>query len=53
MLTPRWVERLGKTDLSARQNLPRGGELHCRTTGDGRVELTGQAAPFMERRINA
>jgi PhzF family phenazine biosynthesis protein len=41
-LVPLWAERLGKTELSARQVSRRGGELACRLDGD-RVRLTGDA----------
>jgi PhzF family phenazine biosynthesis protein len=41
-LVPLWAERLGKTELSARQVSPRGGELVCRLDGD-RVHLAGDA----------
>src|SRR5579875_2931381 len=33
-LIPYWAERLGKTELHARQVGPRGGELFCRLAGD-------------------
>jgi PhzF family phenazine biosynthesis protein len=41
-LTPLWAARLGRTELTARQVGPRGGELVCRLEGD-RVRLTGDA----------
>ncbi len=41
-MVPYWAARLGRTDLSARQISPRGGQLECRLRGD-RVELLGQA----------
>jgi PhzF family phenazine biosynthesis protein len=42
MLTPYWAERLGKTELSAFQCSPRGGELQCSLVGE-RVKIAGQA----------
>jgi len=41
-LVPYWADRLGRTELRARQVSPRGGELHCRLDGD-RVHLAGDA----------
>jgi PhzF family phenazine biosynthesis protein len=41
-LIPYWADRLGKTDMVARQISPRGGELHCRLQGD-RVSIAGKA----------
>ncbi|NKB56882.1 MAG: PhzF family phenazine biosynthesis isomerase [Alphaproteobacteria bacterium] len=46
-LAPYWAERLGKTQLFARQISERGGEIHCEHLGD-RVRLGGTAVPFME-----
>lgn len=45
-LAPFWAERLGKTDLTARQLSQRQGYLQCRVTGD-RVEISGQCVPYM------
>lgn len=45
-LTPYWAQRLGKTDLEARQVSRRGGEILCRLNGD-RVMLSGGAVTFM------
>ncbi|WP_298187994.1 PhzF family phenazine biosynthesis protein [uncultured Pseudomonas sp.] len=42
ILTPYWVEQLGKNALSAFQCSPRGGELHCELVGE-RVKIVGQA----------
>ncbi len=42
MLVPYWADRLGKTDLLARQLSPRGGTLHC-TLAHDRVFITGDA----------
>jgi len=46
ILTPYWAERLGKTELFARQVSARGGELWCALRGD-RVEIAGHATPVM------
>lgn len=46
-IVPYWAERLGKTEIHARQVSARGGDLYCRhvTNGDGgaRVEIAGSA----------
>jgi|APSaa5957512535_1039671.scaffolds.fasta_scaffold00454_18 PhzF family phenazine biosynthesis protein len=49
-LAPYWAERLGKTELVARQVSARGGDVGCRLQGD-RVILTGRCAFYMEGRI--
>jgi PhzF family phenazine biosynthesis protein len=49
-LTPFWAERLGKTELYARQLSLRGGELFCRLAGD-RVKIGGQAVTYLEGEI--
>lgn len=41
-LIPYWAERLGKTELFARQVSARGGEIFCRHAGD-RVSIGGKA----------
>ncbi|MBC8158727.1 MAG: PhzF family phenazine biosynthesis protein [Alphaproteobacteria bacterium] len=46
ILAPYWSERLGKSDLRARQVSARGGELFCRNEGD-RVKIAGRAALYM------
>lgn len=46
MLVPYWADRLGKTEIHARQISARGGSLHCRVDGD-RVLLAGQAVLYM------
>jgi PhzF family phenazine biosynthesis protein len=46
-LIPYWAERLGKTDLFARQISKRGGQLWCRHRGD-RVTIAGTCAPYLE-----
>ena len=48
-LTPFWSERLGKSELRARQASARGGEMTCRLLGD-RVELVGECAFYLEGR---
>ncbi len=50
LLTPYWAERLGKTQLQARQVSARGGNLHCELNGD-RVYITGQACLFYQAEI--
>ncbi|HSY91491.1 MAG TPA: PhzF family phenazine biosynthesis protein [Candidatus Binatus sp.] len=46
-LTPYWAERLGKTQLHARQLSERGGELWCDLAGN-RVTLKGNAVLTMQ-----
>lgn len=46
MLAPYWGERLGKTELFARQISPRGGELWL-TLGDERVLIAGDCVEVM------
>jgi len=50
-LTPFWAERLGKTELYARQLSSRGGELFCRFAGD-RVKIGGRAVTYLEGKID-
>ena len=45
-LIPFWAEKLGKTDLFARQESARGGELWCRLRGD-RVDIGGYAVTYL------
>ena len=47
VLTPLWAEKLGKTELHARQVSARGGELWCRLEGE-RVHIAGYVAPYLE-----
>jgi PhzF family phenazine biosynthesis protein len=47
MLAPYWAPRLGKTDFTAAQLSPRGGEVRCRLLGD-RVELGGSCVFYLE-----
>jgi PhzF family phenazine biosynthesis protein len=49
-LTPYWADRLGRTELAARQLSRRGGSLRCRLDGD-RVHITGRVVPYLEGRI--
>ncbi len=44
-LIPYWAERLGKTELFARQISQRGGELYCRLAGE-RVGIGGRAVMY-------
>lgn len=46
-LIPYWAERLGKSDLFARQISKRGGRLWCRHRGD-RVTIAGTCASYLE-----
>ena len=50
MLTPYWADRLGKTQLRARQISPRGGDLACELLGD-RVRISGRASEYMKGEI--
>lgn len=49
-LVPYWAERLGKTQLEARQLSTRGGELCCELRGD-RVRLGGSAVGYLSGTI--
>lgn len=46
-LVPYWAERLGKSQLHARQVSKRGGELFCENLPD-RVLISGQAVKYLE-----
>lgn len=50
-LIPFWAERLGKTELFARQISKRGGELFCRLVGD-RVRIGGHAKIYKRGELN-
>ena len=50
-LAPYWADRLGTTDLTARQVSERGGELACRMVDD-RVHIAGRAALYLKGFIN-
>jgi PhzF family phenazine biosynthesis protein len=45
-LTPYWSERLGRTELQARQVSSRGGELFCTDAGE-RVTIAGRAVLYL------
>ena len=49
-LVPWWSQRLGKTELAARQVSRRGGELFCRLAGD-RVRIGGKAVLYLRGEI--
>jgi predicted PhzF superfamily epimerase YddE/YHI9 len=49
-LAPYWADRLGKTELEARQLSQRGGALRCAVHGD-RVKIAGRAVLYLEGRI--
>jgi PhzF family phenazine biosynthesis protein len=49
-LIPYWAERLGKTEMVARQLSPRGGELYCRARGE-RVDIGGRAVLYAKTQI--
>lgn len=49
-LIPYWAEKLGKTELYARQVSARGGELFCELRGD-RVKIGGEAALYLKGEI--
>lgn len=51
VLAPYWAERLGKSQLLARQLSARGGELRCELAGD-RVLIAGQAAFYMAGEVS-
>lgn len=51
LLAPYWSKILGKTEMSAKQVSPRGGNLQCKITDAGRVEISGNAALYMEGNI--
>lgn len=46
-IAPYWAERLGRTDLVARQLSARGGTVRCRVDGD-RVRLTGAHHRYLD-----
>jgi PhzF family phenazine biosynthesis protein len=49
-LTPYWSEKLGKTDLTAKQLSKRVGHLWCKYLGD-RVEISGNAVTYLKGEI--
>lgn len=50
-LAPYWADRLGKTELSARQVSERGGELACKLVDD-RVHIAGRAVLYSKGFLN-
>lgn len=50
MLIPYWSEKLGKTQMQARQVSARGGDLRCELRGD-RVLIGGQATLYLKGKI--
>ena len=50
-LVPYWAERLGKTELTARQISKRGGYLRCKLKPNGRVDIAGQVRLYMTGEI--
>lgn len=50
ILTPYWVERLGRNDLHACQLSPRGGKLLC-VLRDKRVSISGKVVPYLKGTI--
>lgn len=51
MLVPYWAERLGKSQLQARQISPRGGDVLCELRGE-RVLLSGRAITYMVAEVS-
>lgn len=51
VLVPYWAERLGRTNLHARQVSARGGELFCEHRGD-RVTVAGNAVLYMSGTVS-
>ncbi|MGI8668501.1 MAG: PhzF family phenazine biosynthesis protein [Aridibacter sp.] len=49
-LIPHWAEKLGKTEMLARQISERGGELFCELKGD-RVKIGGNAVLYLKGEI--
>ncbi|MGH9947100.1 MAG: PhzF family phenazine biosynthesis protein [Pyrinomonadaceae bacterium] len=49
-LIPYWAEKLGKTEMFARQVSARGGELFCELSGD-RVKIGGNATLYLKGEI--
>ena len=42
-IAPYWAEQLGKRSITAFQASKRGGTLRCELTGDGRIDIGGEA----------
>lgn len=51
-LIPFWSEKLGKSDLHARQLSKRGGELWCKQLSSDRVEMGGTCVFYMKGTIS-
>ena len=49
-LAPYWAAKLGKTEMTAFQASPRGGELRVRVAGD-RVFIAGQAVSLLRSEL--
>lgn len=50
VLSPYWADKLGKTEMRARQISKRGGDLSCRLSEE-RVFISGKAALYLEGNI--
>ncbi|TAE32280.1 MAG: PhzF family phenazine biosynthesis protein [Cytophagales bacterium] len=50
-LVPYWAEKLGKTELTARQISKRGGDLRCQLQPNDRVEIAGQVKLYLTGEI--
>jgi PhzF family phenazine biosynthesis protein len=50
-LIPYWAERLGKTELTARQLSKRGGYLRCKLKPNNRVDIAGQVRLYLTGEI--
>lgn len=50
MLIPYWAQRLGKTQMLARQVSSRGGDIRCQLVGD-RVLMSGQAVTYLVGKV--
>jgi PhzF family phenazine biosynthesis protein len=51
VLIPFWAEKLGKTEMNARQLSRRGGIIFCRLNGD-RVDIGGRAVTYLKGQIH-
>ncbi len=51
VLIPFWAEKLGKTEMNARQLSRRGGLIFCRLNGD-RVDIGGKAVTYLKGEIH-
>lgn len=49
-LIPYWADKLGKTEMFARQISSRGGEIYCKNAGD-RVKIGGNAVLYLKGEI--